>query len=279
MELLSPLQINLLQNLVFFKQLTIPQFTKLNKSSSKQSIRRALEKIYRKRKPLINRVEFKKVSHFGRLSYVYSLSAYGVQSLEKTLKRKVEIETFTPSHPKLTDDYFHRTSTIDFQIYIYSNMKRENFKILSCDHYFVVKKIAKSFQPINKIKLDSGIKLIPDLVILFSKDNKRRWALFELHNGSDKKRIVEQIKIHSLCLIGLSAHKKYNIEFARFYYILILFEKDSVMKAVINDISKDMYYRNVLQFFLCKSIAGLKKTFLCDWLDLSGSKAEIKFQY
>jgi len=277
MELLSPLQINLLQNLVLFKQLTIPQFAKLNKNSSEQSIRRALEKIYRKRKPLINRVEFKKVSHFGRLSYVYSLSAYGVQSLEKTLKRKVEIETFTPSHPKLTDDYFHRTSTIDFQILMHLNSKSEDFQIISCCHYFVVKKNKKSFESINKIELEPEIKIIPDLAILLLKQSKERWILFELHNGNSKKRIIDQIKAHAICLVSLSAHKKYKIESTRFYYILIVFEQESVMKAVIMDISKNQLYKNVSQFFLCKSKLALNSNFLNGWTDLRGSKTDIRF--
>lgn len=275
--MLSPIQVKLLQNLVVFKQLTIPQFAKLNISSSEQSIRRALIQLFRRRKPLVNRVEFEKVSHFGKLSYVYSLTSLGVKGLENQLRQTIEDRTFTPVKPRLTDDYFHRVTTIDFHIVMYTQSYKEDFELIQCDHYFVVEKVLNSFQPINKIRLSGGHNIIPDLLALLSYQGKRRWIMFELHNGFDKRRIKDQIKQHALCLTGLYTHQKYKIEESRYYYILLVFEEKAVMRAVIKDISNDIWYKAVARFFLCKSKDDMNTTFLEGWTNLSGNEVSFEF--
>lgn len=275
--MLSPLQISILQNLVIFKQLTIPQFAKLNVGSSEQSIRRALQKIYKKRKPLVKCVEFKKVSHFGKLSYVYSLSLYGLRCLEAQRKSKVAINTFTPATPRLTDDYFHRVTTIDFHIYMNAHTLSEDYEVVMCDQYFVVKKIMNSLNSINKINLGGGTSIIPDSIACLKNGDSERWIMFELHNGLEKSRIKEQLKQHAICLTGLFAHNKYNIAKHRYYNILIIFEEPGVMNAVIKDISNEKWYSNVAEFFLCKSKDDMKETFLNGWTTLSGKEAKIEF--
>jgi len=273
--MLSPLQIKILQNLVVFKQLTIPQFARLNNSSSEQSIRRALIKLYKRRRPLVNRVEFKKVSHFGKLSYVHNLTILGVKALENQTNQNTTERTFTPATPRLTDDYFHRVTTIDFQIFMYTQSQEEAFELVRSDHYFLVEKVLKTFQPINKIGLGKGMSIVPDLIALLSQEGRYRWVMFELHNGLDKNRIKDQIKQHALCLTGLFAHRKYKIEEFRSYYILLVFESEGVMKAVLKDLSNDIWYSKVGQFFLCKPLVRQGDSFLRGWTNLLGEPSKI----
>ena len=274
--MLSPLQIAILENLVTFKQLTIPQLARLNESKSEQTIRRALIKLLKRRKPLINRIEFKKVSHFGKLSYVHSLTRSGVKVLGAQTDRNINERVFTPQNPRLTDDYFHRVTTIDFHISTYVRSRQENFELVSCDHYFVVEKILNSFQPINKISLGVGNSIIPDLVVMIAKKGRERLIFFELHNGNAKSRIKDQIKQHALCLAGLYSHNKYNIEKARYYYILLVFEEKAVMTAVIKDISTEIWYSEISRFFLCKTLDKMNDSFLDGWVSLEGIEARIE---
>ena len=212
MEILSSRQIKILELLLEFKQLTIPQIDRLFCNEfSQQSIRRDLDKLFTRRRPLVNRVEFKRVSHFGKLSFVYSLAKLGAQKLLKLYKGKLPYSKFTPKRPKLTDDYFHRTSTIDFHIHIKEH-ESEGYELNFCNHYFVVKKVVNSFHSINRIDAPKGKIVIPDLIMKLSRADRTRLCLFELHNGKDKKRIKEQIEMHALTLISLNTHRKFQID-------------------------------------------------------------------
>lgn len=278
MHILSPIQVEILDALLLFKQLTIPQLhIVIFTQRSHQSIRRNLQKLFERRRPLVNRIEFKKISHFGKLSYVYNLTERGVVTLERLHDIKISQESFTPQNPKLTSDYFHRTRTIDFHIHMKKNEIPEDYVIERCDYYFIVKKDMGTFSPVNSIKILGGKSIIPDMVTMINKGGKKRLLLFELHNGRDKRRISRQIKEHISCLINLDAHKKYGIETDRFYYILIVFEDVGVLKSVIKDFREDKKYINVLQFFLCKALSEINKGFLDKWVDLSGKSAMIKF--
>lgn len=278
MNLLSPLQKSILEYFIEYKQLTIPQLTILEQGEvSSQSIRRNLTKLHARRKPLVNRVEFQKVSHFGKLSYVYNITLLGVKALEKAIKHKVDEQAFTPVNPRLSDDYFHRTTTISFQIHMKLYEQKEGYSVLKCNHYFVIKRGGNGFYPINKIRSQGGKSIIPDLVVMLIKEKKRRLILFELHNGKDKRRIKDQIKQHALCLVGLYAHMQYNVKLNRFYYILLVFEEIAVMKSVIKDIVDDLWYSEIARFFLCKPLSGLHDTFLNGWVNLLGEDSSIEF--
>lgn len=270
MNMLSPLQTELLQNLVTFKQLTIPQFAKLNEGSSEQSIRRALDKLLKRRKPLINRVEFKKVSHFGKLSYVHSVTKLGVSRLVELGKSIPTEETFTPANPKLTTDYFHRTRTIDFHIQLSECVKLKGMRLLFSSHYFMVRKHYKGFISLNRIAYQGGKNIIPDSIYAIGADDSSRFLLFELHNGKDTGRIVEQVEQHAIVLTGLYTHIKFRIPKDKFYYILVVFEERSAMEGVITILNKTNRYRNIVSFFLFKHISELGDNLFSNWLTLDG---------
>ncbi len=275
MEILSSRQIKILELLLEFKQLTIPQIDRIFCNEfSQQSIRRDLDKLFTRRRPLVNRVEFKRISHFGKLSFVYSLAKLGAQKLLKLYKGKLPYSKFTPLRPKLTDDYFHRTSTIDFHIHI-KEYQSEGYELDFCNHYFVVKKVLNSFHSINRIDAPKGKIVIPDLIMKLSRADRTRLFLFELHNGKDKKRIKEQIEMHALTLISLNTHRKFHIDYKCFYYVLILFEEESVYRAIIKDLSEKQRYRNIGDFFLCKSKSKNDDSFLNGWTSILGNKTSI----
>jgi hypothetical protein len=276
MELISSLQYELLTHLLCFKQLTIPQFELLLKNKySYQTIRRNLEKLYKRRRPYINRIEYKKVTHFGKLSYVYNLKKLGLNVIEIHLDKKQSKNAFVPSSPRLTGDYFHRTRTIDFQIKLSLAEQEEDFKTIHCSHYFVYTKLASSFISVNRICTASGSHIIPDLIFIIARNDFQRLLLFELHNGNDKSRIIEQIRNHALALVSLNCHTKFRIPKNRYYYILLLFEESQVQRAVIKDIKKDIWYKDVAKFFLCKSLDQEYATFLGNWTDLYGNESAI----
>lgn len=276
MELISPLQYELLNHLLCFKQLTIPQFELLLKNQySYQTIRRNLEKLYKRRKPYINRIEYKKVSHFGKLSYVYNLRKLGLNVIEIHLDKEQSKNAFVPSSPRLTGDYFHRTRTIDFQIRLSLAEQEEDFETSHCSHYFIYTKLASSFISVNRISTVSGSHIIPDLIFIIARNGFQRLLLFELHNGNDKKRIKEQIRNHALALVSLNCHTKFKIEKQRYYNILLLFEESQVQRAVIEDIKNDIWYKDVAKFFLCKSLNEGYDSFLGNWTDLDGNSSAI----
>ena len=256
--------------------MTIPQFELLLKNQySYQTIRRNLEKLYKRRKPFINRIEYKKVSHFGKLSSVYNLRKLGLDVIELQLDKEQSKNAFVPSSPRLTGDYFHRTRTIDFQIKLTLAEQDEGFKTNHCSHYFVYKKLASSFISVNRINIVGGFHIIPDLIFIIERKGYQRLLLFELHNGKDKKRIIEQIRNHALALVSLNCHAKFKIEKHRYYNILLLFEESQVQKAVIEDVKNDIWYKDVAKFFLCKSLNQECDSFLDGWTDLKGNNTSI----
>jgi len=276
MELISSLQYELLTHLLSFKQLTIPQFELLQKNKhSYQTIRRNLEKLYKRRRPYINRIEYKKVSHFGKLSSVYNLRKLGLDVIESQLDIVQSKNAFVASSPRLTGDYFHRTRSIDFQIKLTLAEQDEGFKTTHCSHYFVHKKVASSFISVNRIIVVDGLYIIPDLIFNIERNGCQRLLLFELHNGNDKKRIIEQIRNHALALVSLNCHEKFKIEKHRYYNILLLFEESQVQKAVIEHVKNDIWYKDVAKFFLCKSLNQEYDSLLGNWTDLDGNSSAI----
>ncbi len=266
----------ILRFLVEFKQLTIPQFIRLFENRySYQKIYRNLKYLLDRRKPLIARVEYRKVNHFGKLSYVYNITKHGAKVFKDQSGHGLASSIFAPIDPKLTVDYFHRTKTIDFHISLFKNLQNTTSTIQYCSHYFMVEKLGKSFVSRNKITFPKNKSIIPDSIYSIGNKVKQRFILFEFHNGKDKQRILDQIEQHAVVLTGLFAHQKYKIPQSKSYYIAIVFEEKSALDGVMLKMQGDKRFQNIAPFFLLKHISQLKENIFLDWFNLVGGLEDI----
>ncbi len=275
--ILSEIQIKVLKFLIEFKQLTIPQFIRLfDELFSYQKIYRNLKYLLDRRKPLIARVDYKKVNHIGKLSNVYNITRLGEKTFNDQTKQDSNSLIFSPLEPKLTTDYFHRTKTIDFHISLYKYLLNTEDTLKYCSHYFMVEKSGNNFVSKNKITYLNNKSVIPDSIYTIGDKTNQRYLLFEFHNGKDKQRILDQIEQHAIVLTGLYTHHKYKIPKNKFYYILIVFEEKSVMNGVISKLKEDKRYKNIVSFFLLKHLSELNENLFLDWINLKGDYANIR---
>lgn len=138
-------------------------------------------------------------------------------------------------------------------------------------------KLHGSFISVNKIKLKGHNSIIPDSIFEIGNEDNSRYLLFEMHNGKDSKRIIDQIEQHAIALTGLYTHKKYNIPSNKYYYILIVFEETTTMEKVLSTLKNSIRYQNIARFFLCKHILEIEDNLLSNWVNLKCVKTEIEF--
>jgi len=175
-------------------------------------------------------------------------------------------------------DYFHRKYTIDFQIALDKWANENGVIIPYFDTYF--DKVGnnrkdKSLRAKTKIGEGDDDYFIPDGVFDVTIEDVKRFYLFEMYNGVDTGRTIKQLTKHAHALVERKTHTKYKLDRKKSYNIVLVFEFDSMMKAVIKRISSDERFKFIEKYFLCKSLAQVRAgDFYNNWTTLSGKKSD-----
>lgn len=158
-------------------------------------------------------------------------------------------------------DYYHRTNAIDFQIELFLYTIKKWWKVTVYDKYYdhIWNPKKGSLKAKTKITFYDGTYFIPDAIIMLNMGYKMKLYAFELYNGIQTKRVLQQLQKHKISLqqglLSITLNQKIGSK------VLIVFDSKVAMDAVINRMSKDNSFSNFKNLFLFSTIDLLKSDF------------------
>ena len=272
MKNITERQLQILEHLAEFKFLTTTQLTGLLGVKTITSINVLLKKLSDGKGALTRCKDFGFYPGFGRLPRIHFLSTKGADFLVENLELERE-EIKVPKENKLMfqRDYFHRISSVDFNIGLRKFCLENDFKKLFFDYYFDMNGSQRNGTGKAKNALPVGdFQVIPDGIGKISKGENETLFLFEQHNGTDSKRAVKQIFNHIQAIAEMSANTKYNHQ--KSVCVYYIFENESCKKSVVRELHNRHDIVNFKEYFLFKTQAQLNESFSENWLLFSGEK-------
>lgn len=272
MERLTTLQSNILIQLARYKFLTVSQLYRLGLSKDISWIRTQARELSQAGQPLIDRINFNITPHKGKVENIYFLTKKGKEALiEGMNKEEKSIKVPIGNPTNIYKDYTHRKNTIDFQIeaYLWAETQERGTYIDFFDCYFDKignNRTAGNLQAKNKIALEGDDYIIPDAVFLLETEHRPYLFLFEMYDGRDTKRVIDQVTKHVKAIELGTPSDKYNHPYA--HRVILLFEFEEMKNAFLSRTHKDSYFDNVSVCFKCKSIEAMQKDFFGGWKNL-----------
>jgi hypothetical protein len=273
MQVITEQQSRVLHELSRYKFLTASQFHRLGVGEI-TGLREKIKALIEIRKPLLGRINFGVHPKKGRLEYVYYLTPYGQNILiEDFGLEKEKIKMPVGNSTLFYKDYTHRKNTIDYQISLYLWAEKQGFEVVFFDTYF--DKIGnnrrdKNSQAKNKIFIGEDLYMIPDGIYFLQDSSEKQLHLFEMYDGKDTKRVMQQLEKHGLAYELGSPSTKYDISKA--HRTILVFEFDSIKQAVIKRAKEDEYFADISRFFRLNSLEQTKDNLADNWVTLRGEK-------
>lgn len=274
MQKITSVQSNILIALARYKFLTASQFQHLGVGQDIGWIRLQAKELTEGSNAFLERITFNIVARKGRLESIFYLSKKGKELLIEGMNmHEHEIKMPIGNGSLFYKDYTHRKNTIDFQISLYqwAEQQERATHVDFFDCYF--DKIGNNrtlgnLQAKNKILIGEDDYIIPDGVFQIQTGERPYLYLFEMYDGKDTKRVLEQVKKHCKAISLESASKKYNYPFAN--RVLLVFEFETMKNAFIERTKNNPYFSEVAVCFRCKSIEGVATDFFRGWETLTG---------
>jgi hypothetical protein len=271
---ITSVQSNILLALARYKFLTASQLHVLQVGKDIGWIRVQAKELTEGSNALIERITFNILPRQGRLEGVFYLSKKGKDTLMQDMNiHETEIKIPIGNSSLFYKDYTHRKNTIDFQISLYqwSEQQEESTHIDFFDCYF--DKIGNNrtnanLQAKNKILIGNDDYIIPDAVFRIDTPPRPYLFLFEMYDGKDTKRVLEQVKKHVRAIALGSPSEKYTYAFT--HRVILLFEHETMKNAFLERTKNEPYFSEVAVCFRCKSIAGVQTDFFRGWENLKG---------
>lgn len=268
-------QLQILENLSEFKFLTSNQLMRLMGYKENSHVNSMLKRMRERRRPFIKRKEFGFYPGAGRLAPVHFLTRYGADFLVDYIgfdAKKIKVPK--ESTPLFVRDYFHRKSTVDFNIELKLFCGKNDFKKQFFNYYFeqVGSQRKGNSRFINAFKIRDDLTIIPDGIVKVT-TNEDNLFLFEQHNGSDTKRAVNQIINHISAIESGVVSEIFN--YPKGVRVIYVFEKASCKKSVIRELYKMNEIRHFIPYFLFKNQDELNERFNEGWTLFNGLKTNL----
>jgi hypothetical protein len=159
-------QLKIIEALSIFKYLTASKIISLGIFKHSSSVSNAIKLLKQGIKPLVWEITFGLKPWIQRLEKVFYLTRYGADFLVDHLKYDPWNIRYPRGHILFRQDYFHRLSVVDFQIWLYkyiASMKPAFIKFYTYfDKAIEVKGIFKTAEPLTKLYLGEKGSIISD---------------------------------------------------------------------------------------------------------------------
>ena len=264
----------ILEALARFKYLTTKQLQMILHSNNRGSINSAIRELKSAKFPLIKSMEFWVVPGKWRLAAVHHLTESGKRLLITKLWIKSE-EVLAPkgSSAFFQRDYYHRLATIDFNIRFQQWIWQHGLQLKFFYSYFTKVKHGEQYRAITAIKYGNQ-RIEPDGLGVYKYNEKDVIFIFELHNGNDAKRAIEQIARHyNILVAGLYSIQNQVSSVARVIY---LFEQKSCMEKVMKLFMADSRLRQLSDYFLFNHQENINIGFTHNWQTPAGKPRHFK---
>lgn len=277
MQKVTGIQAKILLALARYKFLTVSQIQMLGISDATYS-RKLLKNMVDRGKPFVKYVAFGVHPKIGKLENVYFLTAFGKDELVKGMAMgESEIRFPKGTSTMFFQDYGHRRNFIFSQIVFYEWATKEGFTIERFETYFDQSgsnRKGGNAEALTKIQLGEFGFFMPDGVMVLRRGADRFLYLFEMYNGKDTKRVLEQLEKHALCLALGTANEKYQVK--RGCRVVAIFEFERSQQAVLDRIAKDERFTKIADFFFFKPLDSLLTGDLREgWKNLRGEVVRI----
>jgi len=259
--MLKERSIKILEALAIFKFLNNTQLIKLWVAKHKPNLTPAFKEL-----SLLNMVwklTFGVHPKLWRLQNYYYLKPKGKNFLIEHLQysqQRIKMPIGTSS--MFFRDYYHRTNAIDFQIWLYKHILQRGWKILLYDTYYDHTWSTRKNQPLKaktKLIFHDGSFFIPDAIMKLQVDGAIKIYTFEIYNGADTKRVMQQLQKHIQSLqewlpsIALDEKKGSKV--------LLLFDSTACMRAVMSRVCSESIFVNFKNLFLFSDTQTINSTF------------------
>ncbi len=239
-----------------YKYLTVSQFTELGIMKDKRNVSKKVKEL--KDNGFIKSIAYGFVPKIGRVENVNFLTPKAKKTIIEGLDSELTIKIPIGRANLFFKDYFHRTSTIDFQIHLTKRAEANEHHVLFFDTYFDKtgnNRKEKNLRAKTKIDIKEGY-MIPDAVFMLeSAKLTQSLYLVEVYNGKDTARTIKQITKHTQAVELGSVNEQYR--FMEAYRILCVFEHQSMMEAVIGKMAEDQYFSYMKDHFYFKTLASI----------------------
>lgn len=214
-----------------------------------------------------------------RVEDLYYLSKEGEKALRNDLQYEGIIKR--PIGRRLAyKDYRHRKDVISFQVHL-GNWIRQNELKLSFFHTYFDKegnnRKDANLRAKTRVDFEDGNFFIPDAAFKIVSPQKQKWYLFEMYRGHDPKRTINQLHQHGLAMAKRYTHASYDIPSNKAYYIVLLFERESLKQSVLERIQQhEPAFELIEKYFRVKSWEDIAKgNFEDGWLTLYDSSVAL----
>ena len=270
-------QVEALRHLSSAKFLTSSQFVELKLYKNRGDVTNALKQLLDAKRPLIGKKNFQPNPSYGKVESIYYLTKFGKDYLVNNLNYKSDqIKYVNKDIDLFLNDYDHRKQTIDFYIKLSQWIENIDGRIIFCNYCFDkvgnnrVKNKNKHVHALNRIELKNGDSFIPDIITLFSIDEREYLFLLEQHNGNSVIRLQEQLQLHLQSLSEDTYENKFG--FKKSPRIAIVCENENVKNNAIKRLRQDKLFDNSHNFFIFKCNEELQQNFNENWSLISGEK-------
>jgi hypothetical protein len=274
---ITNIQQNILVSLARYKFLTSSQMLALEVGTKHYPyLWKQLVSLRDRKKPLVICNSFPNPNpKKGRVESMYFLSKEGKkQILENEFLSESEIIKMPRSKTMAYKDYFHRKFTIDFQIKLDHWANKNGKTVPFFDTYFDKtgnNRTNKNLRAKTRIDFNDEMFFIPDGA--FKIDNQ--FYLFEMYNGKDTKRVLEQLDKHAQALTYRHTHKTYNLDPNKSYKTILLFEFLSAKNALLKRIQDEKSFDFIRPYFLVKANEELHQGEFSTWRNLNDEEKPI----
>lgn len=271
----NPKQLSILRAVGKYKFLDYQQMSRLGIEKHKSNLSTLVKNLKEGRHPLLQ-----KIPHRTGTTAKFYLTKKGMQVLTE-LDNLDEDEI---DYPKgiiyaQTQDEKHRTTTIDIQIELDIACQEKGIESLLCVRYFDTtgnNRVDRNLASKTAIIYEGKKTLKADLVFVLDIQKQKELYLLELENGRDTKKAVEKCINHGKAILKGSANERYN--FKKGYRTLWVFEHESILKATLDRLNKDVFFDRLKEYFLFKSLAQIEKeNFFSEWRNLAGIKRKLYY--
>ena len=269
-------QIEAIKMLAKYKYLTSTQFVVLLVLySQKGTLTKVLKELTDMSKPLVGKESFGTDPQKGKLSNIYFLTKYGANFLIEHYNYALEdIKSHNENSTFFKEDYFHRISTIDYNIKFDQWVKQRNGTVEFTDTYFDFiggnnNKNNKTLRASTKIELENKF-IIPDVISKFTINNKEYLFAFEQHNGKDSKKLINQLTQYCLALKEKTISAKYNHN--KSIRVVVVFEYEGTKRSVIKRLAEFEIFQKLYNYFIFKTNEEMKDDFYHNWSLLNNQK-------
>jgi hypothetical protein len=280
MIVIPPIQESILKALGKYKFLTSQQLWKLVGNKSLHVIYNDLKVL--KERGFSDYIVYGGVSRSGTMAKLHYLTSKGARVTADIEGVSIDQVKYPKSTNTLVkNDFFHRIFTIDMMIAFDKWIAGTEHEPIFFDVYFDKtgsqrKQEEGALKGKTRVEIGKNNFIDPDGIFLYRTNQKDELRILEVANGLDSKRIMQQIRNVVFASYQGYVSEKYKVLTTP--KILIAFEKDSTMQAVISRIRVDNYldsFENLNDYLFFALQSEAKETWSDGWKDISGGTASI----